>query len=737
MAIRIRGPRNPLPEDLTDLYIADGDCPTNMDVIMGRGALGNNHEGNKRYWRQGVLPNRPAYKQLGDNEKAKKHAIARAIYEYILSTGGRFLHFEEDTNKWFNSTEKKVLAKIKQALRDKIPKSFLSLKIPPPPIISGVTEEDKNEFLDCWKKPNKDFSSTQGLDFLKTNSKNDFIRTKSLEDLDSIFGQASFRNFDTPKFDIPKSSLQRAKSLDSMELFVHLMSLPSYNNFDDDHFNRSPAQDENAKKSSLDHLMRGGLIPTADNIMSGANTSAFIASKSLQALLQHEMESAIPSPKGSFAAAVFVLLQYPIATFAMTTQPANASEGSTSARVSLSSQLAEDDSIIRWGIVGLGDVVQIKSGPAFFKNQNSRLVAVMRRTPGKAQEYAEKTVNSYIGNDKHIERCVGYDNLEDFLKHPNIDAVYVSTRPGSHLEICKQVAAAGLACYVEKPVGRCTAETQAIVDMFEKAGLPLYTAYISRAYERTQAVKQLLAADGSSPLGDRVTKVSYRLVGTGGARDMGGVLPWRLDAEQSGGGLIMDVGCHVLDRIDYLCGPLVDIKGEAQNKNSPNQKVEDYVHLVASIGETIDRPSMQQSINAVGAKVECTWDFASPDQEPGDQLVLEGPSGSLRMIGMSPNAPIDVYDSDGNLQRRIPEFAMPEHTAQALIQAVTMDLVHMRQVQQTKQLKGMKADAYEKPDFLSFGDNAIRVQKVIDALLESHYSGREIGYWSRWKGEGK
>jgi predicted dehydrogenase len=199
----------------------------------------------------------------------------------------------------------------------------------------------------------------------------------------------------------------------------------------------------------------------------------------------------------------------------------------------------------------------------------------------------------------------------------------------------------------------------------------------------------------------------------------------------------MDVGCHVLDRIDYLCGPLVDIKGEAQNKNSPHQKVEDYVHLTASIGATNDRSSMQHSINAVGAKVECTWDFASPDQEPSDQLVLEGPSGSLRMTGMSPNAPIEVYDSDGNLLRKIAEFAMPEHTAQALIQAVTLDLVHLRLVQQAAQQAGTNVDAYEKPDFLSFGENAIRTQKVIDEVLESYYSGREIGYWSRWNGDGK
>jgi hypothetical protein len=45
-------------------------------------------------------------------------------------------------------------------------------------------------------------------------------------------------------------------------------------------------------------------------------------------------------------------------------------------------------------------------------------------------------------------------------------------------------------------------------------------------------------AGGKCPIGDRLTKISYTLVGTGGARDIGGDLPWRLDAQQSGGGLV-------------------------------------------------------------------------------------------------------------------------------------------------------------------------------------------------------
>ena len=44
---------------------------------------------------------------------------------------------------------------------------------------------------------------------------------------------------------------------------------------------------------------------------------------------------------------------------------------------------------VRWGIIGCGDVTEVKSGPAFQKVKNSELVAVMRRTGELAKDYAE------------------------------------------------------------------------------------------------------------------------------------------------------------------------------------------------------------------------------------------------------------------------------------------------------------------------------------------------------------
>ena len=123
-----------------------------------------------------------------------------------------------------------------------------------------------------------------------------------------------------------------------------------------------------------------------------------------------------------------------------------------------------------------------------------------------------------------------------------------------------------------------------------------------------------------------------------------------------------------------------------------------------------------------GASVDCTWDFASTE-EPKDELVFIGSNGSLKMAGMSPNAPIQILDKDGKLIKEL-TFEMPQHTAQRLIQAVTNDLLN---------------DGGEeiRPDYLSFGDNAVRAQKAIDTILDSYYGGRESGFWTRmesWPG---
>ncbi|MGZ3923489.1 MAG: Gfo/Idh/MocA family protein, partial [Flavisolibacter sp.] len=72
--------------------------------------------------------------------------------------------------------------------------------------------------------------------------------------------------------------------------------------------------------------------------------------------------------------------------------------------------------VIKWGIIGCGDVTEVKSGPAFNKVPNSSLVAVMRRNEEKARDYAKR----------HGVRK-WYTDAEHLINDPEVDAIYVAT----------------------------------------------------------------------------------------------------------------------------------------------------------------------------------------------------------------------------------------------------------------------------------------------------------------------
>ena len=103
--------------------------------------------------------------------------------------------------------------------------------------------------------------------------------------------------------------------------------------------------------------------------------------------------------------------------------------------------LTSNSSLIRWGIIGCGNVTEVKSGPGFRKAQGSQLVAVMRRNSAAAHDYAHR---------HGVPRA--YDDADALISDAEVDAVYVATPPSPHHDHTLQALTAGKPAYEAQPM---------------------------------------------------------------------------------------------------------------------------------------------------------------------------------------------------------------------------------------------------------------------------------------------
>jgi predicted dehydrogenase len=334
--------------------------------------------------------------------------------------------------------------------------------------------------------------------------------------------------------------------------------------------------------------------------------------------------------------------------------------------------------VVRWGIIGCGDVTEVKSGPGFRKATGSQLVAVMRRDAAKAEDYAKR---------HGVPRW--YSDADALIADRDVDAVYIATPPESHADLALKVAAAGKPAYVEKPMARSAAECDVMVAAFERAKLPLYVAYYRRRLPRFLKAEELVKTGAIG----RVTGVSWRFA----APQHRSPDSWRVEAKLAGGGHFLDLASHTLDYIDYLLGPISGVKGTAANLASA-YAVEDAVAL-----------TFRTEGGVLGA-VSCNFASAVRD----DTLRLTGTEGEITFSVFGTDA-VRCESAEGLRNYEMPN---PPHVAQPLIQTVVDDLLGLGSCPST-------------------GKSARRTSKVMDEALTDYYGGRGEAFWSRaaeWPG---
>ncbi|MBC8985085.1 Gfo/Idh/MocA family oxidoreductase [Pedobacter sp. N36a] len=292
---------------------------------------------------------------------------------------------------------------------------------------------------------------------------------------------------------------------------------------------------------------------------------------------------------------------------------------------------------IKWGMIGCGDVTEVKSGPAFNKVPNSSLVAVMRRDGGKAKDYAARH-----GVPKW------YDDAQQLMDDPEVNAIYIATPPAQHEAYSLMAFAAGKPVYVEKPMTLNADSAIRMKTAASTAGIRLCVAHYRRAQPLFLKIKSLL---DDHEIGD-IRLVQLKMFQPQDADIVAkSASNWRFDPLISGGGLFHDLAPHQLDLMVFFFGEWLSAAGLSLNQSG--------------IGQADDLVTGQVLFKN-GVVFNGSWCFSVSEQDKADLCEIIGTAGKIsfqvfgQQIKLIKNGIDKVYD-----------FSPLQHVQQPMIEKVT------------------------------------------------------------------
>lgn len=285
---------------------------------------------------------------------------------------------------------------------------------------------------------------------------------------------------------------------------------------------------------------------------------------------------------------------------------------------------------INWGIIGCGDVAEVKSGPAFQNVENSFLNVVMRRNEAKVKDFAKR---------HHVEKWTT-DALE-LINDKSTNAIYIATPPSSHLSYALQVIEAGKNIYLEKPIVLNSDEAKILSEAIINGESKLTVAHYRRCLPVFIKVKELLEAEVIGTVLNAEIIISQSKKANLIAKTDEN---WRLNSEISGGGYFHDIAPHQIDLMCYYFGEVESIKGVDVEKNK-------------SIVDVVKGSVLFKN----GVQFKGSWDFNA--FEDRDNCTIYGEKGAISFSFYGEKIIVTV---EGKQKEYL--FENPKHVQQPMIE---------------------------------------------------------------------
>ncbi|AIQ59306.1 Gfo/Idh/MocA family protein [Paenibacillus borealis] len=352
------------------------------------------------------------------------------------------------------------------------------------------------------------------------------------------------------------------------------------------------------------------------------------------------------------------------------------------------------------GIVGAGGWGGLAHIPALAALENYEVKAVTGTRAESASAAAELH-----------GICSSYTSTSEMAKQDGIDVVVVTVKVPEHDRLIREALDAGKHVYSEWPLARTTAEAEALLELAEERGVKHVAGLQARANPTVRYIRDLVAEGAVGRILAVNTLVTLPVFPTSnGTVDQAHV--YLLD-EANGADQLTIGAAHVLDAIEYMVAPFVEVSGKLDTQYTE-------VHVLET-GETVAANAADHVL--VNGKL-------AQDTLVSAQFVNGGAPGfTLRIIGTGGELVISPRDQlMFQMDRLTLQLARPSGEAEIL---ETPD-VYASQVHQLSPGPGynvahlyarlsqrLEGEEVELPDFTQ----AVRVHRLMDAIRKASASG--------------
>ncbi len=257
---------------------------------------------------------------------------------------------------------------------------------------------------------------------------------------------------------------------------------------------------------------------------------------------------------------------------------------------------------LRIAILGAGNIAQNAHLPVYMERDDVELVAIADLNLPRAQGAADKF---------HIARA--YGSVEELLEKEKPDAVDICVWNRSHAPCAIAAAKKGVHVLCEKPMGWSLEHALEMKKAVEQSGVTFMMALPNRFKPEYRLGRQLVDEG-------RLGEVYYGK--TAIVRRRGTPLGWFTDTAKSGGGPVIDIGIHAIDRAWFLMGCPEPVRISAMTSNRigdyKTQGVGRWVALDSDVTAFDTEDSAAGVIhfeNGACLLFEVSWALNAPNQD--------------------------------------------------------------------------------------------------------------------------